>query len=103
LGDYSASVNWDGSSSAGSITVTGGMFTVSGSHKYAEEGHPNGGFMVPGSHTYTRTGTFTFTVTIVDRDGSRLTVKGTATVGTGPIKPPAPGLAPAFPPLFGDD
>ncbi len=37
--EYSATVNWgDGSTSAGSITGSGGSFTVNGSHTYAEEG-----------------------------------------------------------------
>jgi uncharacterized repeat protein (TIGR01451 family) len=39
LSDYSADISWgDGSSSAGTITVSGGIFSVSGSHSYAEEG-----------------------------------------------------------------
>src|SRR5207253_1994742 len=39
LADYSASIDWgDGSSSAGSITLSAGVFTVKGSHTYAEEG-----------------------------------------------------------------
>ena len=38
-GEYSATIDWgDGSSSSGSITGTGGSFTVSGSNTYAEEG-----------------------------------------------------------------
>ena len=41
LSDYSATINWgDGTSSAGSISydASSGLFTVSGSHTYAEEG-----------------------------------------------------------------
>src|SRR5438132_5832940 len=39
LADYSASIDWgDLSTSAGSITLSGGVFTVKGSHTYAEEG-----------------------------------------------------------------
>src|SRR5579871_1642698 len=40
LGDYSASINWgDGSTATmGTITLAGTIFTVSGSHLYAEEG-----------------------------------------------------------------
>jgi hypothetical protein len=40
VGDYSASINWGDSSAttAGIITFSGGTFTVSGSHTYAEEG-----------------------------------------------------------------
>src|SRR5207253_3173108 len=39
LGDYSASIDWgDSSSSAGTISLSAGVFTVTGSHTYAEEG-----------------------------------------------------------------
>ncbi len=39
LSDYSASIAWgDGGSSAGTITVSGGVFTVQGGHTYSEEG-----------------------------------------------------------------
>jgi hypothetical protein len=39
LTDYSATIDWgDSSSSAGVISLSGGVFTVSGSHDYAEEG-----------------------------------------------------------------
>src|SRR5438132_10055972 len=39
LGDYSASIDWgDSSSSAGTISLSAGVFTVKGSHTYAEEG-----------------------------------------------------------------
>src|SRR5207253_2953365 len=39
VGDYSASINWgDGSAAtSGVITVSAGVFTVKGSHTYAEE------------------------------------------------------------------
>jgi hypothetical protein len=37
--DYSASINWgDGSTTAGTITFSGGVFTVNGTHTYGEEG-----------------------------------------------------------------
>ena len=37
-GDFSATINWgDGATSAGSIAVAGGTYTVSGSHTYADE------------------------------------------------------------------
>jgi hypothetical protein len=37
--EYSATITWgDGSTSTGSITGSGGSFTVTGSHKYGEEG-----------------------------------------------------------------
>jgi hypothetical protein len=40
LGDYSASIDWGDNSAttAGTISVTSGVFTVSGSHSYAKEG-----------------------------------------------------------------
>jgi hypothetical protein len=39
LADYSATISWgDMNSSAGQITFAGGVFTVSGSHTYTEEG-----------------------------------------------------------------
>jgi hypothetical protein len=41
-GEYSASINWgDGQTSTGTVTGSGGSFTVSGSHTYAEEGSHN--------------------------------------------------------------
>jgi hypothetical protein len=37
---FSALINWgDGSSGAGTVTGSGGNYTVSGSHSYAEDGH----------------------------------------------------------------
>src|SRR5207245_2154145 len=38
LGDYSASIDWGDGGSAGTITVSSGVFTVKGTHTYAEEG-----------------------------------------------------------------
>ncbi len=39
LADYAATIAWgDGTTSAGTISVSNGVFTVSGSHTYAEEG-----------------------------------------------------------------
>jgi Big-like domain-containing protein len=40
-GEYGATIDWgDSSTSAGTITGSGGNFTVSGTHTYAEEGPP---------------------------------------------------------------
>ncbi len=43
VGDYSATINWgDGTTSAaGSITYSSGVYTVNGTHKYAEESYPD--------------------------------------------------------------
>src|SRR5262249_59767294 len=39
LADYSADIKWgDGATTSGNLSVSGGVFTVSGSHNYAEEG-----------------------------------------------------------------
>lgn len=68
--EYSASINWgDGSTSTGTITGTGGKFTVSGTHTYKQQG----------SHTVK--------VTIKDRDNASNTATTTssATVADGPL------------------
>src|SRR5207244_2993969 len=62
---YSASINWgDGSAAtAGTITISGSTFTVSGSHTYGEEG------------------SYTLTVTIAHESAPATTITGgTATV-----------------------
>jgi hypothetical protein len=64
--EYSATIDWgDGSTSAGTVSgPTGGPFTVTGTHTYADEG------------------SFTTSVTITDKDtaSNTATVSGTATV-----------------------
>lgn len=63
VGDYSVSINWgDNTSSTGTITFTGGVFTATGSHTYAEEG------------------TFTITTTIHHESAPVTVVTSTATV-----------------------
>jgi hypothetical protein len=66
--DFTAAIDWgDGSpSSAGSVTATAS------------------GFVVNGTHTYAKVGSFATTISIVDTGGSNLTVHGTATAGTTP-------------------
>src|SRR5258708_4632630 len=53
VGDYSASINWgDGTAaSTGVITLSAGVYTVKGSHTYAEESAADH----PGSNPYTIT------------------------------------------------
>ncbi len=64
-GDYSAQVNWgDGASSPGTVSASGGGFTVAG------------------SHTYASAGSYTISVTIKDAGGSSAQAQGTASVGT---------------------
>src|SRR5205823_12554081 len=68
--EYSASISWgDGSTSAGTISGSGGNFTVSGSHTYAEEG------------------SFIVKVTISDVDNSTngATTSSTAKVADAPL------------------
>src|SRR5207237_564073 len=64
LADYSASISWgDGTpATAGTITVNGGTFTVSGAHTYAEEG------------------SYTITVSIVHEGLPAVTATSTAAV-----------------------
>jgi len=61
--DYSATISWgDGGTSSGTISVSSGTFTVTGSHTYGEEG------------------TFTITATINHENAAAQTVTSTATV-----------------------
>jgi hypothetical protein len=70
-GDYSASISWgDSSSSAGVITVSGGVYTVSGTHTYVEESAPDH----PGSTPYQ------ITVTISHEAAAAAVAHSTATV-----------------------
>jgi parallel beta-helix repeat protein len=62
-GSFTAVIDWgDNHTSAGVVTATGGSFTVSGSHTYAEEG------------------SFSVRVTITDADGAMTSTGSTATV-----------------------
>jgi hypothetical protein len=61
-GEYSAAIDWgDTTSSAGTVTGSGGSFTVSGSHVYAEEG------------------SYPVTVTITDTDNAANSATATST------------------------
>jgi hypothetical protein len=65
VGDFTATINWGDGTKATTATVVI---------------DPNGGFDVIGDHTYTNAGAFAITVNIIDKDGSTLTLKGTAYV-----------------------
>ncbi len=76
VSDYTATIVWgDGNQSTG--TVTAG---------------PSGGFVVSGTHTYVKTGSYQTTVSIADAGGSTAVVVGTATVD-----PPAPTVTQVSP------
>ena len=76
VSDYTATIVWgDGNQSTG--TVTAG---------------PSGGFVVSGTHTYVKTGSYQTTVSIADVGGSTAVVLGTATVD-----PPAPTVTQVSP------
>lgn len=63
--DYTALIDWgDGASTAGTVTTT------------------SGGFVVLGSHTYARHGTYTTTVAVTDVGGATTQTSGTATIGS---------------------
>jgi hypothetical protein len=67
-GDYHATIDWgDTTTSSGTITLAGTVFTVAGSHTYAEAG------------------TFTVSVTVVHESAPPVTVTDTATVSGGPM------------------
>src|SRR5262249_60744873 len=53
----------DTSSSAGTVSYSGGIYTVSGTHTYGEEG------------------SYSITIDVSDDGGSTTTITGTATVG----------------------
>ena len=69
--DFSGTINWgDGNTTtftSGAVPASGGTFTVSGSHQYAEEGLHD------------------VTVTINDKGGSTTTDTGTTTVADAPL------------------
>ena len=63
VGDFTATINWgDGTTSTGTITEKNGVFSVAGTHTYAEEGKD------------------AVSVTIADVGGSTATATSTATV-----------------------
>lgn len=74
VGNYTATINWgDATTSAGSITLAGSTFTVTGSHTYAEEG----------SYTISVTIAHTTTTTPAVTANSTAAISDPAVVGTG--------------------
>jgi hypothetical protein len=72
-GDFTATISWgDGSSAAGTITAV------------------PGGFAIAGTHTYTATGSFKFSVAIHDNGGSQVSGSATASVLATPTVTPPP-------------
>jgi N-acetylneuraminic acid mutarotase len=66
--NYTATIGWgDTTTSAGTVAASGGGFTISGSHAYAEEG------------------TYTVSVSISDLDGNSTTATSTVTVADGAL------------------
>jgi N-acetylneuraminic acid mutarotase len=66
--NYTATIDWgDTTTSAGTVAASGGGFTVSGSHAYAEEG------------------TYTVTVSISDLDSNSTTATGSVDVADGAL------------------
>ena len=68
LSDFTATINWgDGRNSIGTITENAGVFSVAGTHTYAEEG------------------SYTSVVTISDVGGSTAQATSTATIADAPL------------------
>ena len=66
--DFTATITWgDGSTSAGAITLSGGVFAIQGSHTYAEAGSQP------------------VNVSIADVDGAASTTTSTATIAAAPL------------------
>src|SRR5207245_1892380 len=78
IGNYTATINWgDGSSSAGTISLGGSTFMVSGSHTYGEEG------------------SYTTSVTIAHESAPTTTITGGAATVTDPAVLASPFSPPA--------
>lgn len=73
-GDFAATIDWgDGSRSSGQINGAGGVFTISGSHTYAEDG------------------AYTVQAVVDDPNGGVVTIAGAATIAEAPLS--AAGVA----------
>jgi phospholipase C len=74
--DYSATITWgDGQSSNGVVTSTGGLFTITGTHTFTEEG------------------SYSPTVSVQDAGGAAASVSGTASVNDAPLQLTTPPLS----------
>jgi hypothetical protein len=73
VGNYSASIDWgDGATTAGSITVSSGTFTVNGT-----------------AHAYSEEGPYTITVVVNHQTSDPVTVFSSATISDAPLVTPA--------------
>ena len=85
--EYSATINWgDGTTSTGTISGTGGNFTVSGSHTYAEEGSQTATVTITDTDNTSNQATASSQVTVADAalhaTGVVPSVSGTTASGT---------------------
>ncbi|HEY1591105.1 MAG TPA: PKD domain-containing protein [Solirubrobacteraceae bacterium] len=77
VSDFTVTIDWgDGTTSAGTVSGSGGKFTVSGTHAYAEEG------------------TYTVKVSIKDDGGSTAAATDTAKVSDAPLTATASAIHP---------
>jgi RHS repeat-associated protein len=86
LSDYGATITWgDGSTDVATITVNNGVFSVTGSHTYAEESAPDHA----GSNPYA------IAVTVSHDGSSAVTASSTATVSDPSVTATGAALTPA--------
>jgi uncharacterized repeat protein (TIGR01451 family) len=88
--DFDATINWgDGTTDAGTITGTGGEFTVTGSHIYADEGSYSYAVTLADDAPGTASATALGTATVTDNDtleaGSATLVAAEGTTFTGAV------------------
>src|SRR5438105_208874 len=69
-GDFTATINWgDSSTSSGTVSGSGGSFSVASTHTYAEEGN------------------YPISIAVTDAGGQTATITGTATVSDPAVVP----------------
>lgn len=67
IGDFTATIDWgDGATAAGTLSGSGGDYTVSGGHAYANEGNHTARIVVADDAPGTATGTAVSTVDVLD-------------------------------------